>query len=117
MSASSGDDVTVEIGGGLTCPRCSGPAYLSARIPHRMTLSGGMEARDYRTIMLCPNCDRDNPDAAGLLAFFAVHERIDPGTVSQSAALIDEWVRRSSAAAYTEADLDEDIRRWEGDDM
>lgn len=117
MSASRSNDVQVEVGGALECPRCSGDAYLSARIPHHMPLSNGGVARGYRTIVLCPDCDRGNPAAFGLLAFFAVHERIAPDTVQEAAPLIDEWVCRSSRDAYTDADLDEDIRRWESGDM
>lgn len=105
-------EVRVEVGGALVCPRCFGDAYLSARVPHRMALSDGGTVRGYRTVVLCPDCDRDNPNAGGVLAFFAMHERIDPGTVQEAAPLIDEWVRRSSAEVYTSSDLDEDIAAW-----
>lgn len=107
----------MEVGGALVCPRCSGEAYLSARVPHRMALSGGGTVRGYRTVVLCPDCDRDNPNASGVLAFFAMHERIDPGTVQEAAPLIEEWVQRSAGEVYTDDELAEDIRLWESGDM
>jgi hypothetical protein len=110
-------EVRVEVGGALVCPRCFGDAYLSARVPHRMELSDGGTVRGYRTVVLCPDCDRDNPNAGGVLAFFAMHERIDPGTVQEAAPLIEEWVQRSAGEVYTDDELAEDIRLWESGDM
>jgi hypothetical protein len=40
---------------------------------------------------LCPVCDRDDPRAQGLLAFFAVHETVTDATVESVAALLEEW--------------------------
>jgi hypothetical protein len=46
---------------------------------------------------LCPVCDRDDPRAQGLLAFFAVHETVTDATVESVAALLEEWTRRTAA--------------------
>lgn len=114
----SESDDNAETGGGtLKCPRCSGGAYLSARIPHHMQLSGGRVAHGHRTIVLCPECDRDDPTASGVLAFFTMHERIEPDTVEEVTPLIDEWIRRRSKESYSNADLIEDIRSWEQGEM
>lgn len=100
----------------VTCPLCCEVVYLSVRIPHSITLSDGRVVWGYRTVMLCPRCCRDDPHASGLLAFFALHEKISMGTFRQAADLIEEWVRHAKGQAYTDSDLMDDIRRFNAGD-
>jgi hypothetical protein len=84
-----------------------------------MDWADGQSVTAARTVALCPSCHRDDPAAQGVLAFFTVHERITQDTVKEAGAVIREWIDRASrdCLAYTEDDLDEDIRRWEAGDM
>lgn len=105
--------------GDAPCRRCGGRALLSVLIPHQMHMESGAHIDGRRTVALCYRCDRNNMQAQGVLAFFAVQEHITTETVQQAGAVIHEWIERITAhpPAYTDAELDEDIRRWESGDM
>lgn len=74
----------------------------------------GQSITGTRTVTLCPSCHRDDPAAQGVLAFFALHERITADSLDDAAPLIDEWIHHviSNPSTYTDADLDDDIRQW-----
>lgn len=105
--------------GDVLCHRCEGPALLSVLVPHRMQLPSGGEATGRRTVVLCPRCDRDDPAAQGVLAFFTVHERITHETVESAGAVLREWITHVTEhpPVYTDEEMDEDIRRWEAGEM
>lgn len=105
--------------GDVQCHRCQQPALLSAGIPHRMQLPGGTWAAGRRTVVLCPRCDWNDPAAQGVLAFFTLYEQIDQGTVESAGKLLRQWIAHivNAAPAYTDDDLNEDIRKWESGDM
>ena len=88
--------MTVEfaVSDGLVCHRCDGPLLLVARVPYALVGTDGLLLEGTRGIGLCPRCDSADRDAQGLLAFFAVHQRVTDATVGSAAALIDEWARR-----------------------
>jgi len=67
---------------------------LVARTSHPLTLADGFQVEGTRGVGLCAGCDRDAPDAQGLLAFFAVHETVSDETVTSVAVLLAEWVDR-----------------------
>jgi hypothetical protein len=91
---------------------------LSVQIPATMSTPEG-DATGRRTVELCHRCDRDDPAAQGVLAYFTVHERIEKGTVGTGGLLVREWIDYITAnpPAYTDADLDDDIRSWEAGNM
>ncbi|ASO21849.1 hypothetical protein FHR81_003499 [Actinoalloteichus hoggarensis] len=102
-----------------TCHRCGGPLLLSVRIPHSITGRGGggerFEVRGRRTVPLCARCDRDDPGAMGVIAFFTVHETISDETVQAAAPVLRQWIDEAVAnpPVYTDADLDAEIDAWE----
>jgi Family of unknown function (DUF6300) len=87
-------EIEVDVAGGRCCHRCDKPLMLVARTSHPLTLADGSRVEGTRSVGLCAGCDRDTPDAQGLLAFFAVHETVTDETVSSVAALLAEWVDR-----------------------
>lgn len=100
------------------CRRCDGQLLFSVQVPHSFTRPDGGEVHGKRTVPLCPRCERDVPAAQGLLAYFAVNETATAETVGDLAALLDEWLQHAAQPpAYTDADLDEEIRQWEAGDM
>ena len=106
------------------CHRCTGPVTLLAQVSHHLTASGGASV-GHRTIGLCPTCDHDDPDAQGILAFFAVHETVTDDNLPTVAQLIEEWTTRAASrtTAHPEhraederADY-EDYLRWRDDEL
>ena len=67
---------------------------LVARTSHPLTLADGSQVDGTRSVGLCAGCDRDAPDAQGLLAFFTVHETVTDETMTSVAALLAEWIDR-----------------------
>ncbi|MGC5006138.1 DUF6300 family protein [Streptomyces sp. DT203] len=55
-----------------------GPGPVSARFPHSWKNASCEEVPGMREATLCPVCDRDEPAADKLLAFFAVHKTLEP---------------------------------------
>ncbi|ATY17195.1 hypothetical protein CU254_42255 (plasmid) [Amycolatopsis sp. AA4] len=103
----------------LNCRRCGGELLLIVRVPTTTPLPAGDTVDSYRTVELCPRCDRDDQAAQGVLACFAVHERIEHDTVNDLAPALREWLAHLAAnpPTYTEAELDEDIRQWQAGEM
>jgi hypothetical protein len=78
---------------------------LVARLPHTLTRSDDSRVEGSRRIGLCSRCDREDPEAQGLLAFFAVHEAVTDATMPSVAELLAEWTDRV-AARQTRSQLD-----------
>jgi Family of unknown function (DUF6300) len=87
-------EIEVCVASGRSCHRCDEPFMLVARMSHPLTLADGSQVEGTRSAGLCAACDRDVPDAQGLLAFFAVHETVTDETLTSVAALLSEWVDR-----------------------
>lgn len=104
--------------GDLHCRRCGTALLLAAQVPTTMSIEGG-EVAGRRTVELCPRCDRDDPAAQGVLAYFAVHERIEKATVDSAGHVVREWIDHiiANPPTYTDADLDDEIRLWEAGEM
>ncbi len=82
--------------------RIAHPSYL---YPHLQPEKGMV------TFDLCPQCDKDNPQAQGLLAYFACYGAITPEALETFVVLSQQWVRslstpRSVTAELFEADVD-----------
>lgn len=109
----------IELHPDLPCHLCGGGLLFSVRVPTQLEWAGGQSVAGSRTATLCPRCHRDDPTAQGVLAFFAVHERITHETVHEAGAVIREWIERvmKNPPTYTDEDLEEDIRRWEAGEM
>jgi hypothetical protein len=101
----------------LNCHRRGRGLLLSVQIPATMSTPEG-DVTGRRTVEL-HRCDRDDPAAQGVLAYFTVHERIEKATVGTGGLLVREWIDYISAnpPACTDADLDDDIRSWEAGNM
>lgn len=103
----------IEVRPSLPCPMCGGELLFAARVP-----IPNIE-RGYRTATLCPTCHRDTPAAQGVLAFFAVHERITTDTLRDATGVIQQWIDHiiQNPPTYSTEDLDDDIRRWENGEL
>ena len=118
MNAGNGLSPDIEVRPHLPCPRCDGELLFSVRHPVQEAW-GGIPVRGCRTATLCPHCHKDAPEAQGLLAFFAVHERITEHTLRDVTGVLQEWLDYVTAnpPTYTDEELDEDIRSWESGDL
>ncbi|MFD6563062.1 DUF6300 family protein [Micromonospora profundi] len=97
---------------GHCCPTCSSETILAADRPHPR-----FPATMYRSY-LCPICDRDDPAASGLLAFFAVHPVIDSTTFDTFRVLAQEWLDRlPDPPLVSEQDFDADVEAWRRGDF
>ncbi|MEU6033996.1 DUF6300 family protein [Actinomadura sp. NPDC047616] len=86
------------------CPRCGDQVLLTARMPYPIQRSDGHWVHGTTEVLLCPNCDFDDPTAGALITYFHVHGKVDTDTVRQGADLIRAWIdsnpiRRPDAAA------------------
>lgn len=75
----------------LQCHRCDGDLICSVRAPHSFLREDGSEVVGYRTVALCPECDKANPSARAVIECCrgAVH-----GQLSAAAAhLLGDWLR------------------------
>lgn len=110
----------IDLATGLPCHRCGDMLTLLAQIPHSFIRSDGQTVEGRRGIGLCASCDRTDPAAQGLLAYFAVHDNVTEDTVSDVAALIIEWADRighRTIAQDIEQAADDDYRRWEAGEL
>jgi hypothetical protein len=108
-------EVVLNHAGGLDCHRCGRALLLAVQVPTSVATPEGV-ATGRRTVELCPRCDRDDPPAQGVLANFAVYDRIEVDTAGQ---VVRDWIDRiiANPPTYTAADLDADIRDWEAGGM
>lgn len=109
----------IELHPSLPCQICGGELLFAVRVPMQVEWAGGQSVASYRTVTLCPRCHRSDPATQGVLAFFAVHERVTHETVHGAGAVIREWIERvtKNPPTYTDDELEEDIRRWEAGEM
>ncbi|MGQ0717047.1 MAG: DUF6300 family protein [Pseudonocardiales bacterium] len=103
----------------LSCHRCLQPPLLAVRVPHSFARPDHVEVRGWRTVPLCPRCDRDDPAAQGVLAFFTVYETITEDNVRDAGAVLHQWIEHIAAhpPTCTDADLNEEIRQWEAGEL
>jgi hypothetical protein len=87
-------DIEIETSSSPHCPLCAQPALLVVRVPHAITRADGTTITGTRGVALCETCDRDDPAAQGLLAYFALYETVGEESVATAGALIREWVNR-----------------------
>ena len=74
------------------CHRCENILLLAVRVPHTIENAAGTTVRGTRTVGLCPQCDRDNPAAQGVLAFFTVNDVIDDENIASAGAVVRQWI-------------------------
>lgn len=105
--------VEIEIhGDDVPCHRCGRPLLLAARVPQSFTRVDGRAVNGYRTVPLCPRCDRDDSAAQGVLAYFALYQTITDDTVDSAGAVLREWINHMTARPpiYTETGQQPDRR-------
>ena len=86
------DGVQVETANELPCLRCGGQLLCVARVPHSFLRSDGYQVCGGRLVGLCPACDRGEPAALGLIAFFTLHSGINDYALGEAGHLIFEWL-------------------------
>lgn len=110
----------IEIAEALSCERCGGESYLMAQIPHPSYLYPNLQPKSGMiTFQLCPQCDRENSHAHGLLAYFACYGVAGSDDSQGFATLVNEWITSLSVTRIVDPDLfDADVdayRRGEFD--
>jgi len=106
-------EIEVDVRCGRPCHRCDGPLMLLAQVPHILTGSDGSYVEGTRGVGLCVACDRHDPDAQGLLAFFAVHETVTDDTIHSIATLLQEWIGRvADRRALCEQEIRDEVDRY-----
>jgi hypothetical protein len=106
-------EIEVDVGSGRPCHRCNEVLILLAQVPHVLIGSDGSHVAGTRGVGLCAACDRHDPDAQGLLAFFAVHETVTDETVHSIASLLNEWIGRvADRRASSEREIRDEVDRY-----
>lgn len=98
-----------------SCHRCRGSLYLLLRVPPELARwpAGALGEGTVRLVPLCPRCDRDEPSAQGLLAFFGVHQTISEENAADFAALVNEWVDQLPIPKTADpAAFERDVAAW-----
>ncbi len=95
-----------------SCPRCGGEGLLSALVPHGWLNNRGVAVRGTRAVVLCPRCDADDPAAAPLVLFFAVHGQVASETAEEFASLLRNWASQAQAPSVDQAALDAEVQAW-----
>ncbi|WP_326815269.1 DUF6300 family protein [Streptomyces sp. NBC_01763] len=105
------DEIVLQLADPPNCPRCGGPGPVSARFPHSWKNAGGEEVPGMWEGTLCPVCDRDEPAAGGLLAFFAVHKTLEPSELETFHNLSAAWVAVARARHVDQQQLADEYER------
>lgn len=87
------------------CHRCGGELYLAVTAPHP-TMPGD------RLMVLCPQCDADDPDAQELLAWFAIYSVVDTSDLADLEVRVGHWVAAMQERPTGVYDLDADVEAW-----
>ncbi|WP_371605074.1 DUF6300 family protein (plasmid) [Streptomyces sp. NBC_01220] len=132
MSDAGEQDIVLRVDDPPPCPRCGRAALLHVQFPHPWNDASsnggeragsppaGPQAEDVasddihalREAVLCPVCDRGEPAADGLLAFFAVHATLLPGQLETFHALVIQWVDVVRGRQVDQVQLDNEFERW-----
>jgi hypothetical protein len=94
------------------CGRCGGEGLLGAKVPHQAPGRHGTGLRCIRGITLCARCDADDPWAAPLILFFAVHGQITDESEAEFETLLRTWVGHARVPDVDLAALDREIDAW-----
>jgi|SRR5690606_10420790 hypothetical protein len=100
------------------CARCGSPILAAVTVPVPDTRTA---ASRRVTATVCPVCDRHHPapEVQGVIAYFALHERVTDDEVEGAAQVLSAWARYVAAhpPIYTSDDLDDEISAWERGEM
>ncbi|MEU0836030.1 DUF6300 family protein [Streptomyces sp. NPDC005969] len=105
------DEIVLQLADPPNCARCGGPGRVSARFSHSWKNASGEEVPGIREATLCPVCDRDEPTADGLLAFFTVHKTLEPSELETFHNLAAAWVAVARARQVDQQQLDDEYER------
>ncbi|WP_329453526.1 DUF6300 family protein (plasmid) [Streptomyces sp. NBC_01724] len=105
------DAIVLQLADPPNCPRCGEPGPVSAQFPHSWTNASGKEVPGIREAMLCPVCDRDEPAADRLLAFFAVHKTLGLSELETFHDLTAAWVAVARARQVDQQQLADEYER------
>ncbi|MER5689292.1 DUF6300 family protein [Streptomyces sp. NPDC002205] len=105
------DEIVLQLADSPDCARCGGAGLLSPRFSHSWKNVRGEEVPGMREAMLCPVCDRGEPAADRLLAFFVVHETLDASELQAFNSLAAAWVAVARACQVNQQQLDNEYER------
>ncbi|MGY4920292.1 DUF6300 family protein [Streptomyces sp. 900116325] len=106
-----GDEIVLQLADPPNCPRCGGSGPVSAQFPYSWTNASGEAVPGIREATLCPVCDRDEPAADRLLAFFAVHKTLEPSELGTFHNLSTAWVAIARARKVNQQQLADEYER------
>jgi hypothetical protein len=99
----------------VECHRCQGELHAAVKLPASLAgwPDGALGSGTFRIVTLCPRCDRLEPSAQGLLAFFALHREICDANLVEFGVLVQEWVHRHPPPRHVDlVAFEEDVEAW-----
>ncbi|WP_406433624.1 DUF6300 family protein [Streptomyces sp. NBC_01589] len=105
------DEIVLQLADPPDCARCGGAGLFSARFSHSWKNASCEEVPGMREATLCPVCDRDEPAADKLLAFFAVHKTLEPSELETFHNLSAAWVAVARARHVDQQQLADEYER------
>lgn len=110
-------EIQIDLADVPACTRCGGPSLFSARFAHSWTNAGGQEVTGVREVVLCPECDRGEPAADELGAFFAVDDQLGLENMDAFGALVETWLDAVQRKSMDLERLQLEEEQWRAGDL
>ena len=102
---------------GRACPVCGGEILAALQVPNGWTTGQGRQVRGVSEVLLCEQCDREDPVTGPIVVFFTVHEQVSTETASQLAGLLQHWADHSTARRLDMEALNAEVDAWHRGDL
>ncbi|MGW4815204.1 DUF6300 family protein [Kitasatospora cineracea] len=106
-------EVKISVGDEPTCMLCLGPGLFAVRFPQTLPGSLGAQVGGSLSKVLCPQCDRDVPQAAELIALFAVDDQVGKDNAPEFLRLVSAWVEHLQTLSVDLSQFDREIEQFE----
>ncbi|MET9251499.1 DUF6300 family protein [Nonomuraea sp. NPDC003709] len=93
------------------CPRCGREGLLYARVPNGWYNAVGTRVEGYTGVVLCSDCDTDDPHAAPLISWFHVNGEPDDED-HEFVRLFTAWATDVFVPMLNEQALEDEIEQW-----
>jgi hypothetical protein len=94
------------------CPHCGRQGILALNVPRAAAKPNGPRPVGTFQAVLCEVCGLNDPYAAPLVLFFAVHGTVDEDTLQLCADLLRRWMNHLDVPHITNETIAADIEAW-----
>jgi hypothetical protein len=102
---------------GRACPVCGGEILAALKVPHGWTNTHGKPVNGTAEVLLCENCDRDDPITGPIVLFFAVHGQVTADHTGELVGLLKRWAGHAAVRRVDERALAAEVEAWHRGDL